>query len=208
MRHRVVCLAFITCTLMLAPASVSAQQIPASGPASRQMEAHPAGEEARIKQIVDGIIRPYLAENQAPGAIVGVSLHGHRYFFPYGKATDDGTPFTPDTLVEIGSCTKTFTTTSVRARNQSQPDRPERVRSEIHAQRLHAEAGCAAHDCAGAGGLHLRPARRSHQPAARLRAAQHRVLHHQGFPDLGFALVAKNHIAGTVSLLQRRHRSC
>ena len=125
MRHRVVCLALITCTLMLAPASVSAQQIPASGPASRQMEAHPAGEEARIKQIVDGIIRPYLAENQAPGAIVGVSLHGHRYFFPYGKATDDGTPFTPDTLVEIGSCTKTFTTTLFALainRNQMRPN--------------------------------------------------------------------------------------
>ena len=89
------------------------------------MEAHPAGEEARIKQIVDGIIRPYLAENQAPGAIVGVSLHGHRYFFPYGKATDDGTPFTPDTLVEIGSCTKTFTTTLFALainRNQIDPN--------------------------------------------------------------------------------------
>ncbi|MGC2112080.1 MAG: serine hydrolase [Candidatus Korobacteraceae bacterium] len=69
------------------------------------------GEEAQVKKIVDGIMQPYLAQNQAPGAIVGVSLHGHRYYFPYGKATDAGAPFTPDTLVEIGSCTKTFTTT-------------------------------------------------------------------------------------------------
>jgi CubicO group peptidase (beta-lactamase class C family) len=46
-----------------------------------------------------------------PGAIVGISLHGKRYFFHYGAAKDDGTPFTPDTLVEIGSCTKVFTTT-------------------------------------------------------------------------------------------------
>ena len=45
-----------------------------------------------------------------PGAIVGVSVHGRRYFFHYGKATDDGAQFTPDTLVEIGSNTKTFTT--------------------------------------------------------------------------------------------------
>ena len=54
---------------------------------------------------------PYLAQTGAPGAIVGVSLHGHRYYFPYGKATDSGALFASDTLVEIGSCTKTFTTT-------------------------------------------------------------------------------------------------
>src|SRR5436189_6192891 len=69
-------------------------------------------------------MQPYLAQGhrRAPpgqlwrrspdlGAIVAISLHGHRYFFPYGKATDAGAPFTPETLVEIGSCTKTFTTT-------------------------------------------------------------------------------------------------
>lgn len=42
---------------------------------------------------------------------MAVSLHGHRYFFRYGEATDAGAPFTPETLVEIGSCTKTFTIT-------------------------------------------------------------------------------------------------
>src|SRR5438093_12239193 len=59
------------------------------------------------------------------GAIVAISLHGHRYFFPYGKATDAGAPFTPDTLLEIGSCTKTFTTTLFALsinRNQIDPD--------------------------------------------------------------------------------------
>ena len=69
-------------------------------------------------------MQPYLTQGNGPsprgqrwqrspalGAIVAVSLHSHRYFFPYGKATDAGTPFTRDTLVEIGSCTKTFTTT-------------------------------------------------------------------------------------------------
>src|SRR5437762_8922308 len=79
---------------------------------------------AAVKRVVDGIMQPYLAQGQrrAPrgqlwrrspdlGAIVAISLHGHRYFFPYGKATDAGAPFTPETLVEIGSCTKTFTTT-------------------------------------------------------------------------------------------------
>ena len=72
----------------------------------------PAGNDAgAIKRIVDGIMERYIALNHLPGAIVGVSLHGHRYYFPYGKATDAGMPFAPDTLVEIGSCTKTFTTT-------------------------------------------------------------------------------------------------
>lgn len=68
-------------------------------------------DEASIKRVVDGIMQPYVSQNSLPGAIVGVSLHRHRYYFPYGQATDAGAPFAPDTLVEIGSCTKTFTTT-------------------------------------------------------------------------------------------------
>lgn len=67
-------------------------------------------EKTKIKQVVDGIIQPYMAQHQISGVIVGISIHGREYFFPYGKATDAGAPFTPDTLVEIGSCTKTFTT--------------------------------------------------------------------------------------------------
>jgi CubicO group peptidase (beta-lactamase class C family) len=61
------------------------------------------------------------------GTIVTVSLHGHRYFFTYGKANDAGAPFTRETLVEIGSCTKTFTTTLFALainRNQIVPDAP------------------------------------------------------------------------------------
>src|SRR5262245_14472843 len=107
------------------------------------------GEEAVVKRVVDGIMQPYLAQGQRTagghrwsrspdlGAIVAVSLHGHRYFFPYGKATDAGAAFTRETIVEIGSCTKTFTTTLfVRAGRQSQPNLPRRSRSEIYAQRL------------------------------------------------------------------------
>lgn len=84
-----------------------------------------AGDEAQIKAIVDRIMQPYMAQGQYPGAIVGISLHGHRYFFNYGKATDSGDPFTPDTLVEIGSCTKTYTTTLFALainRNQIDPN--------------------------------------------------------------------------------------
>jgi CubicO group peptidase (beta-lactamase class C family) len=84
-------------------------------------------------------MRPYLAQGQRRagrhlwrrssylGAIVAVSLQGHRYFFPYGKATDAGAPFTRATLVEIGSCTKTFTTTLFALainRNEILPDAP------------------------------------------------------------------------------------
>lgn len=67
--------------------------------------------ESSIQKVVDGIIQPFLSKNKLPGAIVGVSIDGQRYFFPYGKATDAGDAFTPDTIVEIGSCTKVFTTT-------------------------------------------------------------------------------------------------
>ena len=82
-----------------------------TGVAQPASSANAVGDEARIRQVVDGIMQPYLARKALPGAIVGVSSHGRDYFFPYGKATDAGEPFTPDTLVEIGSCTKVFTTT-------------------------------------------------------------------------------------------------
>jgi len=90
----------------------------AQGPAA-------GGDNPAIKRTVDGIMQPYLSQNHLPGAIVGVSLHGKRYFFTYGQATDAGAPFTPDTLVEIGSCTKTFTTTLFALainRNQIDPN--------------------------------------------------------------------------------------
>jgi CubicO group peptidase (beta-lactamase class C family) len=66
---------------------------------------------AEVQRVVDQYMQPFLQKNNIPGAIVGVSIHGQRYFFPYGQATDSGAPFTPTTLVEIGSCTKVFTTT-------------------------------------------------------------------------------------------------
>lgn len=96
----------VLCTLVLCIA------IP-TGLASQQANDTP--EAARIRQVVDQYMNRLLATDtpgpRRPGAIVGVSLHGKRYFFHYGTARDDGTPFTSDTLVEIGSCTKVFTTT-------------------------------------------------------------------------------------------------
>ena len=124
----------IVTVAVLAAAKVAAQQ--ASSSAGPHLQPN-AGGEAAVKRVVDGIMQPYLAQGQrnprgrrwsrSPylGAIVAVSLHGHRYFFPYGTATDAGAPFTRDTLVEIGSCTKTFTTTLFGLainRNQIVPD--------------------------------------------------------------------------------------
>src|SRR6266480_673017 len=111
----------IVIVAVLAAAKVAAQEAPpAAGP---HLQPNAGDEEAAVKRVVDGIMQPYLAQGQrnaggrtwsrSPhlGTIVAVSLHGHRYFFSYGKATDAGAPFTRETLVEIGSCTKTFTTT-------------------------------------------------------------------------------------------------
>ena len=125
----------IVTVALLAAAKVAAQQAPsAAGP---RLEPNGGDEAAAVNRVVDGIMRPYLAQGQrrahgrtwsrSPnlGAIVTVSLHGRRYFFPYGKATNAGAPFTRDTVVEIGSCTKTFTTTLFALainRNQIVPD--------------------------------------------------------------------------------------
>jgi CubicO group peptidase (beta-lactamase class C family) len=125
----------IVTVAVLAAAKVAAQQAPSA--AGQNLQPYAGGEEAAVKRLVDGIMQPYLAQEQrmagghvwkrSPhlGTIVAVSLHGHRYFFPYGKATDAGAPFTRETLVEIGSCTKTFTTTLFALainRNQIVPD--------------------------------------------------------------------------------------
>src|SRR5215208_605842 len=123
--------AFLTAT------KLGAQQAPSA--AGRNLQLTAGDEEAAVKRVVDGIMQPYLAEGERTagghvwkrspdlGAIVAVSLHGHRYFFSYGKATAAGAPFTRETLVEIGSCTKTFTTTLFALainRNQIVADAP------------------------------------------------------------------------------------
>jgi CubicO group peptidase (beta-lactamase class C family) len=135
--HRTVArFGLIVTVAVLVATNVAAQQAPsAAGP---YLQPNAGGEAAVVKRVVDGIMQPYLAQGQRSlprgrtwnrssnlGAIVAVSLHGHRYFFPYGKATDAGAPFTPETLVEIGSCTKTFTTTLFALainRNEIAPD--------------------------------------------------------------------------------------
>ena len=93
----------------------SAQQMPANDANAGRVQ------EAEVRRIVDGIMQPYIAQNNVRGAIVGVSLHGHRYYFPYGQATDSGSPFTPDTLVEIGSCNASRTSSEVTVKVFGKP---------------------------------------------------------------------------------------
>ena len=117
----------------------TAKVVAQEGPSATGQQTYPSEEEATVSQAVNGIMEPYLAQKQRAaggqrwirsphlGAIVAVSLHGRRYFFNYGKATDTGAPFTRETVVEIGSCTKTFTTTLFALainRNQIVSDAP------------------------------------------------------------------------------------
>jgi CubicO group peptidase (beta-lactamase class C family) len=93
--------------------TIAAPVVQCNGPCNGRPVTPPpcAIEELCIQQTVDAIVQPYLSQSRIPGAIVGVSIHGRRYFFPFGTATDAGAAFAPDTIVEIGSCTKVFTTT-------------------------------------------------------------------------------------------------
>jgi len=126
----------VTVAIFMA-ANVFAQEEPSTASPHLQPNAEP--EEAAVRRVVDAIMQPYLAQRQRTagghewirsphlGTIVAVSLRGHRYFFPFGKATDAGAPITRETVVEIGSCTKTFTTTLFALainRNQIAPDAP------------------------------------------------------------------------------------
>lgn len=127
--------------LAIVPVLVASKVVAEEAPSAtvQNSRSNASGDEAVVKRVVDGIMQPYLAQrtrtagghrwSRSPhlGAIVAVSLHGHRYFFPYGTATDSGAPFTDETIVEIGSCTKTFTTTLFALainRNQMNADAP------------------------------------------------------------------------------------
>jgi hypothetical protein len=69
--------ALLTVSLIWVP-NITAQQ-PSAG-----------SEESTIKQVVDSYMQPFLTQHDIPGAVVGVSIKGRRYFFNYGKATDQG----------------------------------------------------------------------------------------------------------------------
>jgi CubicO group peptidase (beta-lactamase class C family) len=64
-----------------------------------------------LRQVVDSVVNPWIAKNNLPGVAVAVSLGGKQAFYFYGQRDDAGNPFRPDSIVEIGSCTKVFTAT-------------------------------------------------------------------------------------------------
>lgn len=65
-----------------------------------------------IQSLVDSAINPLMTEYGIPGAIVGISLNGQTYFFPYGVSSKTNKQkVSTNTLFEIGSISKTFTAT-------------------------------------------------------------------------------------------------
>jgi CubicO group peptidase (beta-lactamase class C family) len=64
-----------------------------------------------VRQVVDSVVNSWIAKDNLPGVAVAVSLGGKEAFYFYGQRDDSGNPFRPDSVVEIGSCTKVFTAT-------------------------------------------------------------------------------------------------
>ncbi len=65
-----------------------------------------------IDSVVDAVMRPYMLNINTVGACAGVYYKGNQYFYHYGE-TQRGNKTLPNntTLFEIGSITKTFTST-------------------------------------------------------------------------------------------------
>lgn len=65
---------------------------------------------ARVRDAVDGVMRPLVVAHNLPGLAVAVTVNGQASFFNYGVASKaSATPVTEHTLFELGSISKTFT---------------------------------------------------------------------------------------------------
>ncbi|CEG57143.1 serine hydrolase [Legionella fallonii] len=65
-----------------------------------------------VNQLVNKTVKPFLANNQIPGAAIAIYYNGQDYYFNYGIADKSkNTPVTKDTIFELASITKIFVTT-------------------------------------------------------------------------------------------------
>jgi len=70
--------------------------------------------DAGMKKVVDSLVSPMVTSRRHVGITVGIINGDKRWVLSYGrKALGDDTPPNADTLYEIGSVTKTFTTSSL-----------------------------------------------------------------------------------------------
>ena len=67
-----------------------------------------------VARTVEAVVGPWMQKEQPPGAIVVVRCDGQTQFFPFGQAdVTHHKAVTPDTVFELASITKVFTTTSL-----------------------------------------------------------------------------------------------
>lgn len=84
----------------------------AAEPAAAQVRLVPPG--PAVGPTVHGIVRPWMEKEQPPGVMVIVCSEGRVEFFPFGEADRaQRRPVTPESIFELASITKVFTTTSL-----------------------------------------------------------------------------------------------
>jgi beta-lactamase class C len=65
-----------------------------------------------MKGFVDSLAAPLMSQNNIPGLSIGVTIEGKDYFFNYGVLSKEtNKPVTHESLFELGSVSKTFTST-------------------------------------------------------------------------------------------------
>ncbi|HVW01624.1 MAG TPA: serine hydrolase, partial [Planctomycetaceae bacterium] len=75
---------------------------------------HSQQRQERTRQVVNATIRPWIEKEEPPGVIVVVHRQGGTEFFPFGEADRErGVGVSADSMFELASITKVFTTTSL-----------------------------------------------------------------------------------------------